>query len=690
MKQELDRCKHRYRQIIGALPCAYIYGDVFVNGKGEPTDYSVREVNHAFTEVTGISKEKALGKRITGLFSMASVQEDIQVFSRVALTGDPVEKEFLSPFFGMHFRLFCFSPEKGSFVALLTDLSAEKKYQERVEFLRDFANSTSDEFFILDENGRFILGNRAVSEKLGVQQAKVPGIHISRLNSLAEDLWWNTLWNSLLQKGSLQFETEHRGSGGDIYPVELSIDLMVNGGRRFAAVVAKNISSKRALSSALLKDQRYAEKAASTAGYIIWMIDASDHFRPILGGDGSLMPGMAESVFFSLVHPEERELLSGRIRTETEGSFDFRMKTGKGLVYHRAVWSRVEDDCITGICYPLSGAGLSGLGSKSAAMDTYCLMVEAVYRKTVKLKEALEEDKPGTAARIANSMSSEFAGLSGQSAFPERVRFDAFLQSSAGMLKQLLEPSIPLEIDNSISAAGLIDPTFLENVLVRLLLIVQKTGRAQRVVLQSRSFSGSAGIRMTVYGVEGIQSALNSLFVPVTDSTPGLASVYAMVRSAGGKVEYDTRDSIVEFSMWFPRAKMSDDAAAVLIALPDSVDAARSYAALRDAGFTVAIETSCEEIRRRMEEEGAGILVASASMPDFVPCELVSGIDGITLIQVGGKPPGGAVRYLPDGFRTGELVFLVKELISKAEKPQAEGLQGGTLWTEPHLMPPLF
>lgn len=690
MKQELEKCKHRFKQLIGAMPCSYVYGDVFVNGKGEPTDYAVRDVNHSFVEVTGLSREKVLGRRIAGLFSMASVREDIELFSRVAITGDPVEKEFLSPFFGIHFRLFCFSPEKGSFIALLSDLSTEKKFRERVEFLSDFANSTSDEFFILDSGGRFILGNKAVSGKLGVPQSSVPGVHLSRLNPLADEEWWKTLWNSLLQKGSLQFETEHRGADGRLYPVELSVDLMVSGGQRYAAVVSKNISSRRALSSALLKDQKYSEQAASSAGYSIWIIDSAGHFRPILGGDGLFISGPAESVFYPLIHTDERDLFYQNVTSQSEGSYDFRMKTDKGLVYHRAVWSRVEDDCIAGICYPLSGTGLSGPGSSSSAMDTYCLMVESVYRKTVKLKETLESGNIPASIKMVGSLTSGFAALTGQSVFPERVRFDAFLQSSGGMLKQLLEPGIPLDIETSPGSAGLIDPTLLENVLVRLLLIIQRTRKASRVLLKPISMGGSAGIKMTVSGREDIQKELDDLFIPVRESVPGLASVYAMVRSSGGKVLYETRDSTVDFSIWFPRAKMSDDSAAVIIALPDSVDAARAYAALRDAGFSVAIETGLQEIKRRISEEGSGILIASASLPDFDPCELASAMEGLVLVQVGGTPPGGKIRYLPDGFRTGELVFLVKEIHAKAERPLVEDLPGGILWTEPHLTPPLF
>jgi len=690
MKEELEKCKQRFKQILGALPCAYIFGEVFVDGRGNSADYAVKDINHAFTEITGISRDRIIGKRISGLFSISSVPDDVETFCRVALTGDPVEKEFHSPFFGMHFRLFCFSPENGYFIALLSDLSQQRQFQERIEFLRDFANSTSDEFFILDPTGRFVLGNRAVSQKLGVDQSEVPGNHISQLNPLADREWWNTLWSSLVQKGSLQFETEQTGCDGDIYPVEISIDLMGNCKRRYAAVVAKNISSKRALSSALIKDQRFAEKAASVAGYLIWILDSQGIFRALVGGEGEFPPGPADDVFFPGVHHEDRELLSTLIRTEEEGSLEFRMKTSRGFIYHRAVWSRVENDCAVGICYPISGSGLSGFGSESSVMDTYCLMTEAVYRKVTRMKDSLENGRHDVAARIVRSLSSDFSTLTGQSAFPERVRFDAFLSGNTGMLKQLLEPSITVDVDCSCGASGLIDPTYLENILVRLLLVIQRTECAEKVSLRSRADLRKAGMLVTVQGQEGIQARLEKLFIPVNDSMPGLASVYAMVRSTGGTVEYATKDNTVEFGIWFTRARMSDESATVIIALPDSVDAARSYAALRDAGYSVAIENSIEEIERRFSEDGTGILVASTSMPDFTPEEVTARIPGLSLIQVGGQPPGGKVRYLPDGFRTSELVICVNEMTSKAEMLQAEGLQGGILWGEPHLTPPLF
>ena len=679
----------RFRQVLEALPCAYIYGEILVNGHGEAEDYCVLEVNHAFSVITSTTRDKVIGKRIAGLFSLASVKDDIAVFAGVALTGDPVEKEFLSPHFGIHFRVFCFAPREGFFVAMLTDLSREKKLESRLGFLRQFANSTSDEFFIVDSIGRFVLANSVIADRLGTTQRSIPGHFLSELNPMAESEWWNTLWKSLLKRGSLQFETDHRGKNGDVYPVELSIDLMEFSGRKYAAFVAKNVSQRRILSKALRQDRKFAELAASMAGYLVWMIDSTDVFRPLLCGVSNLTAGPVHEVFFTLLHRDDREQLLNAINLEPEGTRDLRMRTDRGFVYHRFKWSPVEDNCIVGICYPLSGAGLSGLGSHSTVMDAICMMTESMDDRLSKLENVLAQNNTASAIRMVRAITSDFSNITGKVSFPEKMRFDAYLSDSAGMLKQLCKQSIPVSVDASVRAVGICDSSLLENSLVRLLLVLQNTGLITAVSIGSCANASTAGVSVTVAGRDGIQAALERSFIPVKGQAPGLASVYAMVRYGGGQVSYETMDEKVEFVLSFPRAAVDDDSAFILIALPNGVDAARSSAALRNAGYSVAVESSFTEILRRAEEEAAGILVLSASMPDFSLDEIMSSVSGMSLIQVGGEHSGTSTKYLPDGFRTRDLVACVNEIAATAGKLQAEGLQDENLWREPRRTPPL-
>lgn len=690
MRNELTKCKQQFRQILGALPCGYVFGEVLVNGNGEPTDYTVLDINHAFIEIASSSKEKVKGKRITGLFSHSSIKDDIAVFCGVAITGDPVEMEFFSPRFDRHFRLFCFSPGNGSFVALFTDLSKEKKLESSLEFVKEFGNTSSDEFYVLDSTGSFISGNCTVAKRLGVPQEKVLGLHFSALNSMADDEWWNVLWKSLLQRGSLQFETDQRDSSNAVYPVELSIDLMDHKGRKYAAVVAKNISTKRTLSKALRQDRRFAEKAASMAGYFVWMLDGEGVFRPLLGGDSGFVSGPAADVFFSLVHVDDRDSFAKAVNFESEGTREFRMKTLRGAVYHRSRWSKIENNCVVGICYPLSGGGLAGMGSESVVMDALGLVAESLLTRMNFLRDALEEENNGVARRITRALIADLSTISGKPDSPQKVRFDAFLFENEGMLKQLLSPHIPVGVDHSQRSMGLVDSTSLENMIVRLLLVVKSTEKAASITIRSMCDSFSSGIVITIDGNEGIQTELEKLFIPLKNTTPALSSVYSMVRSGGGRVFYETLNDKVEFTLSFPKTGMDDNAAQTLIVLPDRVDAARSHAALKSAGFSAAIETTYSEVLRRVNEDETRILIMSPSMLEFSIDDVMSCVSNVVLIQIGGEPLSNRTKYLSDGFRTSDLIAAVSEVNARVEMLQAEALPDGNLWGEPLLKPPLL
>ncbi len=426
------------------------------------------------------------------------------------------------------------------------------------------------------------------------------------------------------------------------------------------------------------------------AGYFVWMVDSGGVFRPLLGGKSNLVAGPVNDVFLSLIHSDDRTDFSRAIKAEADGSRELRMKTGGSTAYCKIKWSHLEDNCMVGICYPLSGAGLSGMGSHSMVMSAIDMMNESMFDRMNKLEDVLTNKNIDTALRMIRSINADLSNMTGENSSPEKIRIDLFLSENEGLMKQLLQPAIPLKIDASLRSTGLCDPAFLENILARLLMIIQDTGLTSAVVLSSFSDASGAGICVTVSGNAGIQTALEKSFIPIASRKPGLASVYAMVRSGGGHVYYETKDDQVEFKLSFPRAGTEDDSAFILIALPDHVDAARSSAALKSAGFSVAIENNLAEIQRRIHEEEVGVLIMSADIIDFSPEEIMIDATGVLFIQIGGEKSNPVVKYLPGNFRTCDLVACVSQIVStKAEMLQVADLPGGNLWGEPQLMPPL-
>lgn len=670
---KLEDCKRRLQQIIGAMPCGYLYGEIVVDGDGVPTNYSIIDINHAFADMASITKSRITGKRLAGLFSLSSLKDDISVFSKVALSGDPIEKKFYSPKLDKHFRLFCFCPDLGFFIALLTDITSEREFEASLSFVRSFGNSTSDEFFILDSSAKFVAANTAVAERLGVSQENISGLHFSVLNCLATEDWWATLWNTLLEKKSLQFETDHRGVDSVAYPVELSIDLMTFEDKQFATMVAKNVSSKRALTTALKQDRKFAEKAASIAGYFIWMLDSEGIFRPLLGIESGFNSGAVEDVFLSQIHKEDRSAFSEALRVNKEGFEEFRLQTSRGFVYHKSKWSTSEDNVIIGICYPLSGGGLAGLGSESVAMDAVDLVIKSLKFKFSKLQEYLLKKEMDAAERIVRGLVNDYSILSTKEIDAEFVNIDEFLAKNECLLNNLLQSSLNLTIDNRVKATASVSYSSLEKILVRLVLVLMGSNRVTDLNIASFSDFPNCGVKIQALGIEGIQAELEKLFIPLRDSTPGLASVYSMVKNSGGYISYDTFDHTVEFTISYPLKEEGDDTCQILVVLSNPVDSARAYGTLLSKGYSVKTENEFAGIKKCITEQQVKLIIMSDSNAEFSISDVMSIAPELKLLQIGGEANSSNTDCLPNGFKTEELATFVRRLII-AEKLRAEAL----------------
>jgi len=112
----------------------FAYHKIVVDEAGKPVNYVFLEVNKAFEEMTGLKKEKIVGKKVTEV--LKGIESDpsdwIGVYGRVALTGVPVQFESFAGSVGKWFRVSAYCPEEGYFVALFEDVTEHKKVEEEL------------------------------------------------------------------------------------------------------------------------------------------------------------------------------------------------------------------------------------------------------------------------------------------------------------------------------------------------------------------------------------------------------------------------------------------------------------------------------------------------------------------------------------------------------------------------------
>ena len=115
--EQLDLSRKAYAMLFHRLPMGFAYHKILTDEAGTPVDYKFLDVNDAFEQITGLSRQQVLGKTVKQV--LPDIGDFwIQTFGQVALTGEACEFEHETETLGTHFTVSAYSPETGYFVAV--------------------------------------------------------------------------------------------------------------------------------------------------------------------------------------------------------------------------------------------------------------------------------------------------------------------------------------------------------------------------------------------------------------------------------------------------------------------------------------------------------------------------------------------------------------------------------------------
>ncbi|HVN53956.1 MAG TPA: PAS domain S-box protein [Anaerolineaceae bacterium] len=157
-EEALALSERRYRSLFEGMTEGFALHDIICDAAGQPVDYRFLEVNPAFEQLTGLSKEKVLGRTVLEVLP-GTERYWIEIYGQVALTGEPAQFRNYSGELGKYFEVIAFSPQHGQFAVLFIDVTErvraeaenrrlavdleikrrliEQREQERVQIARD-------------------------------------------------------------------------------------------------------------------------------------------------------------------------------------------------------------------------------------------------------------------------------------------------------------------------------------------------------------------------------------------------------------------------------------------------------------------------------------------------------------------------------------------------------------------------
>jgi PAS domain S-box-containing protein len=170
IESELQESRSRLAALFGAMTEMVALHELVFDDQGRPADYRILACNDAYTRITGIPKDEAVGRLASEVYG-ESPPPYLREFSEVGVSGKPYRYSTYYAPMKKHFSISVVSPAKNQFATITADISplkeAEAALQLRLEELDSYFASSLDLLCIADTSGYFLKLNPEWENVLG-------------------------------------------------------------------------------------------------------------------------------------------------------------------------------------------------------------------------------------------------------------------------------------------------------------------------------------------------------------------------------------------------------------------------------------------------------------------------------------------------------------------------------------------
>ena len=122
----------RYEVLFAQSPMGIALHQLLRDSEGQPIDFTYLEVNNAFEQLTGYLASEIVGHKGSELFP-ATYNTNLEVFSKVALTGDSVDFEVYSAELDKYLEIKAYQPKQMQFITITKDITRRRKAEENLK-----------------------------------------------------------------------------------------------------------------------------------------------------------------------------------------------------------------------------------------------------------------------------------------------------------------------------------------------------------------------------------------------------------------------------------------------------------------------------------------------------------------------------------------------------------------------------
>ncbi|HBD95884.1 MAG: hypothetical protein A2015_13180 [Spirochaetes bacterium GWF1_31_7] len=131
-EEKLRETNEKLNALFSSMTEMVVLHDIVFDEDGVPVNYRITDCNTAFTKITGITREIAVGTLATDLYK-TSEPPYFKEYLAVAISGAPYHYDTYFPPMDKHFSISVVSPGINKFATITTDITSWKQIQQIIE-----------------------------------------------------------------------------------------------------------------------------------------------------------------------------------------------------------------------------------------------------------------------------------------------------------------------------------------------------------------------------------------------------------------------------------------------------------------------------------------------------------------------------------------------------------------------------
>jgi PAS domain S-box-containing protein len=163
----------KYSDVYNSMSDGFALHKIVKDESGKAEDYIITDVNQAFEKITGLSKEKIIGKKARTAYSTDQAPY-LEIYSRVVETGESNTFETFFPPMEKHFQITAFSLGNGRFATVFQDIteriSNEDKFKNIMDRFHLILSSMPTGILLLSRENKVEFANRAFCEMFELRE----------------------------------------------------------------------------------------------------------------------------------------------------------------------------------------------------------------------------------------------------------------------------------------------------------------------------------------------------------------------------------------------------------------------------------------------------------------------------------------------------------------------------------------